>query len=84
MLITRPIRSGPASRTSIVCPTGISVPPPNPCRTRNAISEGTDQASPHSSDPPMNSPSETSHIVRAPNRRTDHAVSGIAIERARV
>ncbi|MCQ0018189.1 hypothetical protein LUX39_34000 [Actinomadura madurae] len=84
MLITRPIRSGPASRTSMVCPTGSSIPPPRPWSTRNAISEGTDQANPHSRDPLMNSPSETSHIRRAPNRRTDHAVIGIAMDRARV
>ena len=32
-------RSGPAARVMIVMPSGISMPPPRPCRTRKAISD---------------------------------------------
>jgi hypothetical protein len=36
--ISRPMRCGPAARVMIVMPSGISIPPPNPCRTRKAMS----------------------------------------------
>ena len=33
-------------------PSGISMPPPKPWRTRKAISDSADQASPDSTEPP--------------------------------
>ena len=49
--ITRPTRCGPAARVRIVMPSGISMPPPKPWRTRKEISEPADQASPESTEP---------------------------------
>ncbi len=44
----RPIRLGPAALVMIIMPSGISIPPPRPCSTRNPISmlmlEATEQA----------------------------------------
>ena len=37
--ITRPIRCGPAACVRIICPTGMIMPPPRPCRTRKAMSD---------------------------------------------
>ena len=52
--ISRPIRCGPAARVMIVMPSGISMPPPSPCSTRNAISTLMSQAVAHSADPAVN------------------------------
>ena len=49
--ITRPIRSGPAARVMIVMPSGISMPPPRPCSTRNAMSSSMLVAVAHSTEP---------------------------------
>ena len=55
--MTRPTRSGPAARVMIVMPSGISMPPPRPCRTRKAISGAMSQAMLHSTEPATNSTS---------------------------
>ena len=52
------ILSGPAVRAMIVCPTGMIMPPPRPCRTRKTMRAVADGARPHSAEPRMNSPSE--------------------------
>ncbi len=54
--ITRPIRSGPAARVMIVMPSGISMPPPRPWRTRNAVSISMLLAAAQSTDPAVNRP----------------------------
>ncbi len=51
MAISRPIRCGPAARVMIVIPSGISMPPPSPCRTRKPISMSMLVAVAHSADP---------------------------------
>ena len=76
MLITRPIRPGPAARTRITCASGGIIPAPRPWSTRKTTRLSIDQASPQAAAPPMNSDSDASHTVRAPNRPTDHPVSG--------
>ena len=38
----------------IARPTGVSMPPPTPCSTRNAINCESDWAAPQSADEPMN------------------------------
>ena len=44
-------RSAPGnSRESIAVPTGVIIPPPMPCRKRNAMSCSSDCASPQSAD----------------------------------
>ena len=58
-------------------PTGITIPPPRPCSTRNAISEPADHASPHSSDPPANAATAVMNTRRVPKRSTAQPASGI-------
>ena len=79
MLITRPIRFGPATWASIDWPSGMIIPPPRPWMTRAPISVPTDGASPASIEPAMNSPSEASHTGLAPKRPEIHPVSGITL-----
>src|SRR4051812_9938310 len=80
--ITRPIRSCPAARARIVIPTGITIPPPSPCSTRNAISVPADQASPHSADPQTKTATAVMNTRRAPKRSTAQPVNGITAESA--
>ncbi len=54
-LMVRPVRAGSEARTRTVIPTGITMPPPRPWRTRKAISEGASQAAPASAEPSTNS-----------------------------
>jgi hypothetical protein len=54
MAINRPIRCGPAARVIIVMPSGISMPPPRPCRTRKPISMLMLVAVAHRADPSVN------------------------------
>ena len=75
--ITRPSRFGPASWARIVWASGISMPPPNPCRTRNAIRLLGDHASPHSTEPAMNIRSDATQLARAPKRSIAQPVIGI-------
>ena len=74
MLITRPIRSGPATLASIIIPTGIVAPPATPCSTRNAISISIEVAAAHSADALANTSSEPKYSRRAPNRRASQPV----------
>jgi hypothetical protein len=78
MLIARPIRSRPAARARIVMPTGITAPPPSPCRTRKAISEPADQAAPASAEPARKAVTALKKTRRAPNRSTAQPLTGIA------
>src|SRR3954469_9881277 len=80
--ITRPIRSCPAARARIVIPTGITIPPPSPCSTRNAISVPADQASPHSADPQTKTATAVMNPLRAPKRSTAQPANGITAESA--
>ena len=66
----------------IVCPTGMIRPPPNPWRTRKAISESTDQATPASAEPAMNRASAVIQTRLAPNRWLAQPVSGITLANA--
>jgi len=52
--ITRPTRSGPAARVRIVMPSGISMPPPRPWRTRKATSISIEFAREQSTEPRVN------------------------------
>ena len=54
MAISRPIRWGPAARVMIVMPSGISMPPPRPCRTRKPIRAPMLHAAAHSTEPITN------------------------------
>ena len=81
-LITRPIRCGPAAWARIACPTGRIMPPPKPCSTRNTISDSVLHASPHSTEPAMNSETDSIHVVRPPKRSIAHPLSGITVASA--
>src|SRR5256885_2528471 len=48
--ITRPTRCGPALWARRLMPTGMIIPPPNPCSTRKKISELADPARPQRSE----------------------------------
>ena len=58
MLITRPIRFGPAASAIISCPIGRIIPPPTPWITRKTTSSPVELARPHSAEPAVNSTSE--------------------------
>jgi len=45
---------GGNARNNIAVPTGTSIPPPTPCRMRNAVSSVIEFAVPHSIDAPVN------------------------------
>ena len=82
MLITRPMRCGPAARARIDWPTGSSMPPPMPWTTRKAMSEFADQATPHRHEPTTNRLSEVIQTNLAPKRSTAHPVMGMTTARA--
>ena len=75
--ITRPIRFGPAASAMIICASGMIMPPPRPCSTRNTINSSTDVARPQSSEPIVNRIREIRKTRLAPNRRDAQPVTGI-------
>ena len=81
-LMTLPMRCGPAARARIDWPMGRIMPPPSPCATRNTISDGADQATPHNTDPAMKRVSEIIHIRLAPTRSTAQPVTGMTRAKA--
>ena len=58
--VTRPMFLGPAAVAIISCPTGMIMPPPTPCSTRNTISSVVEVARPQSAEPSVNSSTENS------------------------
>ena len=82
--ITRPTRCGPAARVRIVMPSGISMPPPKPCRTRKKISDPADQASPDSIEPQTNRLIEVMYRRLVPKRSAAQPVIGITVASASV
>nr|WP_255523311.1 hypothetical protein [Blastococcus sp. TML/M2B] len=82
--MSRPIRSGPAARVMIVMPSGISMPPPRPCRTRKAISISIEVATAHSTEPAVNRNSAARYSRLVPNRSAAQPVSGMTVARASV
>ncbi len=52
--MSRPMRCGPAALVMIVMPSGISMPPPSPCRTRKPMSASMFHAVAHSNEPIVN------------------------------
>ena len=84
MLMTRPTRCGPAARVRIVMPAGISMPPPRPCRTRNAISDSADHARPDRIEPHRNRASDSMYSRFVPNRSAAQPVIGITVASASV
>ena len=79
---SRPRRCGPAAWARIVESSGKSRPPPRPCTTRNAIRLPADHATPHRTEPPRNSSSDSIHMGFAPKRSTDQPASGMTMASA--
>ena len=77
MLITRPIRLGPAASAIISCPIGRSIPPPAPWTTRKTTSSVVDSAWPQSAEPAVNRISDVRYTCLAPKRRAAQPLTGI-------
>ena len=75
--ITRPMRLGPATWAMISWATGMIMPPPAPCSTRNSTSSVVEVATAHSAEPTVNSTSEVMYTRFAPKRRAAQPVTGI-------
>jgi hypothetical protein len=73
----RPTRRGPALCATSVNPTGTSMPPPMPCRTRNAISSPADVASAHPAEPPANNTIDAIQVRLEPKRSVIQPESGM-------
>ena len=69
-------------RRSRVCESGIMGPPQIPCSTRNAMSEGRLQASPHSKEAIVKSTTETTKVRTTPKRCMSQPVNGTTIASA--
>ncbi len=82
--ITRPTRSGPAARVMIVMPRGISIPPPRPWTTRNAISGPMPQAVAQSTEPQTKSTIDMMKSRLVPNRSAAQPVIGMTVASASV
>ena len=82
--IRRPSRPGPASRVKIMNPSGISMPPPMPCTTRNMMSCRIFDANAHSSEPSVNASTEPMKSRLVPNRSAAQPVTGITVANASV
>ena len=77
MLMTRPMRCGPAARARIDWPTGSSMPPPMPWSTRKKMSELADQARPQRLEPMTKRAVEIIQSRLAPKRSTAQPVTGV-------
>ena len=76
--ITRPIRCGPATWAMISCASGMIMPPPAPCSTRNRPARlASSWPAAHSAEPAVNSTSEVMYTRLAPKRRAAQPVTGI-------
>jgi hypothetical protein len=73
----RPMRRGPALCAMSVNPTGSSMPPPSPCKTRKTMSSPADVANAHSADPAANSAIDAIHVRLEPKRSVTHPDSGM-------
>ena len=74
--------SGGNTRNSIAIPTGASMPPPAPCRTRNATSSPRLDASPHSAEAAVKTAMAVSSTRLPPKRSPSQPEAGIATARA--
>ena len=82
MLITRPMRSGPAACASVIIPIGMIIPPVKPWRTRKPIRDSALQARPQSPLVTTKAATAAIHTCLGPKRSAAHPVSGIAVASA--
>jgi hypothetical protein len=82
--IRRPSRFGPACRVKIVKVSGINMPPPRPCTTRNAMSSMMFGAIAHSSEPTANDITEPMNSRLVPNLSAAQPATGITVAIASV
>ena len=69
--------SGGNARNSIAIPTGASMPPPAPCRIRNATSSPRLEASPHSAEAAVNTTMAVSSTRLPPKRSPSQPDAGM-------
>ena len=69
--------SGGNTRNSIAIPTGASMPPPAPCRMRNATSSPRLEASPHSAEAAVNTTMAVSRTRLPPKRSPSQPDAGM-------
>ncbi len=62
-------------------PTGVSMPPPTPCRTRNRVSDSMLQARPHSAEPAVNIAVANMKVFLVPKRSPIQPEAGIQTAR---
>ena len=82
-LITRPIRLGPAACARVIIPTGMTIPPATPCKTRKAMSDSALQARPHSALVATNPATTVIQTRLGPKRSAAQPVSGMTVASAR-
>ena len=70
-------RSGAKARNSIAVPTGVIIPPPTPCRTRNAISSLRLWAWPHSAEATVKVPMAKRNVCLVPTLSPIQPEAGI-------
>jgi hypothetical protein len=68
---------GGNARNSIAVPTGTSIPPPTPCKTRKPTNSPKLFAWPQSADAPVNIASANRNTRRVPRRSPSHPDAGI-------
>ena len=82
MLITRPMRLGPAACARVIIPIGMIIPPAKPWSTRKPISDSALHARPHSPLVTTKAATAVIHTRLGPKRSAAHPVSGIAVASA--
>jgi len=75
--------SGGKARKSMAVPTGVIMPPPTPCRTRNRVSSFRLWAWPQSAEAMVNTAMAKRNVRFVPNRSPIHPEAGIHTARLR-
>jgi hypothetical protein len=75
--------AGGKARKSMAVPTGVSMPPPTPCSTRNAISDSTLQARPQRIEASVNTERANMNVRLVPNRSPAQPLTGMKTARLR-
>ena len=70
-------RSGAKARNSMAVPTGVIIPPPTPCSTRNATSSHRPVACPHSADATVKTAIANRNVRLVPKRSPIQPEAGI-------
>ena len=69
--------AGGKARNSMAMPTGVIIPPPTPCSTRNRTSWERLSAKPHRTEAPVKMATESNSIRLDPNRSPSQPAAGM-------